>query len=123
MRVNFPDYSGGTMPDLHRLPCYALAGTQDISSERLAYRRRPSSLVMLEFSHDLAAHRHESYSALSSIVLRRGQAVDRRVHFPLNRRSVRVNGAMSIRQNARVGASKTYRSAPRITAGWVTATR
>jgi hypothetical protein len=28
----FPDYSGGTMPDLHRLPFYALAGTQDFRS-------------------------------------------------------------------------------------------
>jgi hypothetical protein len=28
---SFPDYSGGTMPDLHRLPFYALAGTQDVS--------------------------------------------------------------------------------------------
>ena len=30
---SFPDYSGGTMPDLHRLPFYALAGTQDISNK------------------------------------------------------------------------------------------
>ena len=34
-RANFPDYSGGTMPDLHRLPCYALAGTQDLSSTNI----------------------------------------------------------------------------------------
>jgi hypothetical protein len=27
----FPDYSGGTVPDLHRLPFYALAGTQDLA--------------------------------------------------------------------------------------------
>jgi hypothetical protein len=32
-----PDYSGGTVPDLHRLPYYALAGTQDIA--------KPSSTV------------------------------------------------------------------------------
>ena len=30
MRADCPDYSGGTMPDLHRLPFYALAGTQDL---------------------------------------------------------------------------------------------
>jgi hypothetical protein len=27
----FPDYSGGTVPDLHRLPFYAFAGTQEIA--------------------------------------------------------------------------------------------
>src|ERR1700733_11628435 len=27
----FPDYSGGTVPGLHRLPFYALAGTQEIA--------------------------------------------------------------------------------------------
>jgi hypothetical protein len=27
----FPDYSGGTVPDLHQLPFYALAGTQDFA--------------------------------------------------------------------------------------------
>jgi hypothetical protein len=27
----FPDHSGGTVPDLHRLPFYALAGTQDLA--------------------------------------------------------------------------------------------
>ena len=36
MRANFPDYSGGTMPDLHRLPFYALAGTQDHYFYKLA---------------------------------------------------------------------------------------
>jgi hypothetical protein len=30
----FPDYSGGTVPDSHRLPFYALAGTQDIAASR-----------------------------------------------------------------------------------------
>jgi hypothetical protein len=29
-KVYSPDYSGGTMPDSHRLPFYALAGTQNI---------------------------------------------------------------------------------------------
>jgi hypothetical protein len=29
----FPDYSGGTMPDLHRLPFYALAGTQELVNQ------------------------------------------------------------------------------------------
>jgi hypothetical protein len=29
-KIDCPDYSGGTAPDLHRLPCYALAGTQNV---------------------------------------------------------------------------------------------
>jgi hypothetical protein len=32
---SFPDYSGGTVPDFHRLPCYALAGTQDLYNESI----------------------------------------------------------------------------------------
>jgi hypothetical protein len=31
MESLLPDYSGGTAPDLHRLPFYALAGTQDLA--------------------------------------------------------------------------------------------
>src|SRR5580698_8115850 len=27
-KIHCPEYSGGTVPDSHRLPCYALAGTQ-----------------------------------------------------------------------------------------------
>jgi len=29
-KKSFPDYSGGTAPDLHRLPFYALGGTQNV---------------------------------------------------------------------------------------------
>ena len=36
-KSQIPDYSGGTMPDLHRLPFYALAGTQDLY-RRVAHR-------------------------------------------------------------------------------------
>jgi hypothetical protein len=30
VEASFPDYSGGTVPDSHRLPCYALAGTRNV---------------------------------------------------------------------------------------------
>jgi hypothetical protein len=33
VEILFPDYSGGTVLDLHQLPFYALASTQDLAKQ------------------------------------------------------------------------------------------
>jgi hypothetical protein len=37
-----PDYSGGTVPDLHRFPFYAFAGTQDLATPS----KQPCTLIV-----------------------------------------------------------------------------
>jgi hypothetical protein len=47
----FPDYSGGTMPDFHRLPFYALAGTQNLHPKSSTSLKRVVSSCWKQSEH------------------------------------------------------------------------
>ena len=50
MESLFPDYSGGTAPDLHRLPFYALAGTQDLARQVVPRRALNVNGIKINFT-------------------------------------------------------------------------
>ena len=60
-----PDYSGGTMPDLHRLPFYALTGTQNLYLGRVSHmaglksRKLQTYLKIAERLQKLVADEHK----------------------------------------------------------------
>jgi hypothetical protein len=83
------------MPDSHRLPFYALAGTQDVITLTQVSTSQNKDVRVLSFPLYLLLQLAQPSSSKEL----NWQALERNVQaLPLNRRSVRVRGATSIRQ-------------------------
>ena len=100
------------MPDLHRLPCYVLADTQEV--QEVGYHVENGILRGRELGYLI----HRGVTSFDY----KEHPDDRIVQcWPLKRRSVIERGEISILQNDWSGISKAQRRDARITTGCVTA--
>jgi hypothetical protein len=100
----FPDYSGGTAPDLHRLPFYALASTQDLAMASNTVPRFGCQRDQNNFQScwtDAAWEDEPIFDGRTDLTgVVNAQPDERRVQTrSFHRKSVIDRGAISMRQN------------------------